>query len=79
MKPFVAKVVKNGNSYHISIPSYIRKYMDIEQGDVIDIEKVTLIKEKIKNALYGILSRDSQRANKRNLCSILNLSENALF
>ena len=45
IKPFVGKVVKNGNSYHISIPAYIRKYMNIEQGDVIDIEKIKLIKK----------------------------------
>lgn len=45
--PFIARLVANGNSMHVSIPSYIRQYADLNKGDLVEL-KITLksIKEE---------------------------------
>lgn len=44
IKPYVGKIVKNGNAYHLYIPAHIRKYMELEKGDKLKVE-LTLVEK----------------------------------
>jgi antitoxin component of MazEF toxin-antitoxin module len=51
---YTAKVVQNGNSLHITIPSYIVKYKDVKKGDLLEI--VLRKAEEKENAVTQISS-----------------------
>lgn len=54
IKPYDAKVVKNGNSLQVLIPAHIRKFVTINEGDQIEVS----LKLVQRNGSVRILPQD---------------------
>lgn len=63
--PYVRPIVKNGTGLQVSIPAEIIEYLNLNKGDLVEVEISTIPKKEMQNpkdAVIWILSANPTNA-----------------